>query len=226
MRKNGEQIQQEKVDGLQGANPVLPQVEGPPSGNSRKFFSSHFWSCSRFSRNKTFMSRTLQLPFFLKHFFGVKLVRIVQIFEPVGKKLLGRHALGGDFCRFVFVRFGQKKQMRKNGEQTKQEEKVDCLQGANPVLPQVEGPPRGGELSIIFFIAFLELFQIFKKQHVYEPNFATPNFFYFFSGKIGKRGSNFWAPGEEAVGQTRFGNSMIINAFIFSQIFVHVWCIL
>ena len=33
--------------------------------------------------------------------------------------------------------------MRKNGEQIKQEEKVDCLQGANPVLPQVEGPPRG-----------------------------------------------------------------------------------
>ena len=60
-------------------------------------FSAHFWSCSRFSRNKTFMSRTLQLPFFLKHFFWVRLVRGFQIFEPVGKKLLGRHALGGDF---------------------------------------------------------------------------------------------------------------------------------
>ena len=43
------------------------------------------------------MSRTLQLTFFLKHFFWVRLVRGVQIFEPVGKKLLGRHALGGDF---------------------------------------------------------------------------------------------------------------------------------
>ena len=32
----------------------------------------------------------------------------------MGKKLLGRHALGGDFCRFVFVRFSpKKKQMRK-----------------------------------------------------------------------------------------------------------------
>ena len=43
------------------------------------------------------MSRTLQLPIFLNHFFGVRLVRRVQIFEPVGKKLLGRHALGGGF---------------------------------------------------------------------------------------------------------------------------------
>ena len=39
--------------------------------------------------------------------------------------------------------------MGKNGEQTKQEEKVDCLQVANPVLPQVEGPLGG--LSRIFF---------------------------------------------------------------------------
>ena len=45
------------------------------------------------------MSRTLQLPVFLYHFlsFWVRLVRGVQIFERVGKKLLGRHALGGDF---------------------------------------------------------------------------------------------------------------------------------
>ena len=43
------------------------------------------------------MSRTLQLPFFFIIFFWVRLVRGVQIFEPVGKKLLGRHALGGDF---------------------------------------------------------------------------------------------------------------------------------
>ena len=31
-----------------------------------------------------------------------------------------------------------------------------------------------------FFSAFLELFQIFKKQNVYELNFATPNFLHFF----------------------------------------------
>ena len=65
---------------------------------------------------------------------------------------------------------------KKKGEQTRQEEKVDCLQGANPVLPQGEGPPRGNSRKI-FCIAFLELFQIFKKQNVYEPNFATPIFF-------------------------------------------------
>ena len=50
-------------------------------------------------------------------------------------------------------------------------------------------------LAIFSFSAFLELFQIFKKQNVYEPNFATPNLLYFFEiiflGKIGKRGSNF-----------------------------------
>ena len=72
--------------------------------------------------------------------------------------------------------------MRKNGEQTKQEEKVDCLQVANPVLPQVEGP-LGGTLANFFLIAFLELFQIFKKQNVCEPNFATTiSFKTFFSG--------------------------------------------
>ena len=43
--------------------------------------------------------------------------------------------------------------MRKNGEQTKLEEKVDSLQGANPVLPQVEGPPRG-TLTIFFHRIF------------------------------------------------------------------------
>ena len=43
------------------------------------------------------MSRTLQLPIFFNHFFLGSLARGVQIFEPVGKKPLGRHALGGDF---------------------------------------------------------------------------------------------------------------------------------
>ena len=44
------------------------------------------------------MSRTLQFPICFISFFGtVRSVRGVQIFEPLGKKLLGRHALGGDF---------------------------------------------------------------------------------------------------------------------------------
>ena len=34
---------------------------------------------------------------FVYHFFLVRLVRGVQIFEPLGKKLLGTHAFGGDF---------------------------------------------------------------------------------------------------------------------------------
>ena len=61
------------------------------------------------------MSRTLQLPVFFNHFFRVRLVRGVQIFEPVGKKLLGRHALGGDFGGlFLYLGFFQKqKEMRK-----------------------------------------------------------------------------------------------------------------
>ena len=42
------------------------------------------------------MSRTLQLPFF-NHFFFGKIGKRGSNFEPVGKKLLGRHALGGDF---------------------------------------------------------------------------------------------------------------------------------
>ena len=124
------------------------------------------------------MRRTLQLPIFLVFFLGVRLVRGVQIFEPVGKKLLGRHALGGDFgglflylgflglFGFEFGDLVQKKTNgKKKGEQTKKEDKVDCLQGANPVLPQGEGPPRGNSRNF-FFIAFLELFQIFKKQNV------------------------------------------------------------
>ena len=71
-------------------------------------FSSHFWRCSRFSRNKPFMSQTLQLPIF---------------------------RLWAKLCNSQFF--------------------------------------------------------VFFWNH-------------FFSGKIGKRGSNFWACGEEAVGQTRF----------------------
>ena len=44
----------------------------------------------------------------------------------------------------------QKKQMRKKEkERAKKEEKVDCLQGPNPVLPQGEGP-LGGTFAILF----------------------------------------------------------------------------
>ena len=87
----------EKLHCLQGANPVLPQGKSLLGGTLAKFFQRIFGVVPDFSRNKTFMSRTLQLPFFLIIFFWVRLARGVQIFEPVGKKLLGRHALGGDF---------------------------------------------------------------------------------------------------------------------------------
>ena len=87
----------ETVHCLQRANPALPQGEGPPRGNSREIFSAHFWSCSRFSRNKRFCAKLCNSQFCLSLFFVVRCVRGVQIFEPLGKKLLGRHALGGDF---------------------------------------------------------------------------------------------------------------------------------
>ena len=65
MRKNREQTkQEEKVDGLQGANPVLPQVEGLPSGNSRDFFSSHFWSCADFQETKRLWAELCNSHFF------------------------------------------------------------------------------------------------------------------------------------------------------------------
>ena len=112
-------------------------------------FSAHFWSCSRFSRNKTFMSRTLQLPIFLYLLFWVRLVRGVQIFEPVGKKLLGRHALGGDFGG-LSLDFGFRIM---NQRMKKKREKVHCLQGANPVLPRGNGL-LGGTLANFFQCIF------------------------------------------------------------------------
>ena len=124
----------EKVHCLQGAIPVLPQGEGPPRGNSRDFFfSAHFWSCSRFSRNKRLCAKLCNSQFCLFFFFGVRLVRGVRIFEPLGKKLLGRHALGGDFGG-LSLDFGYQRMKKKR-------EKVHCLQGANPVLPQGSFPP-------------------------------------------------------------------------------------
>ena len=40
-------------------------------------------------------------------------------------------------------------------EKTKKEEKVHCLRGANPVLPQGEGPPRGNSRD--FFWTFWDV---------------------------------------------------------------------
>ena len=83
-----------------------------------------------------FMSRTLQLPILFIFFLGgVRSVRGVQIFEPLRKKLLGRHAFGGGFGGLSLdFRYQRMKKKR---------EKVHCLQGAHPVLPQGEGPRRG-----------------------------------------------------------------------------------
>ena len=52
-KKGGKKKTDEKVDRLQGANPVSPQGEGRPRGNSRDFFFQRiFGVCSRFSKNK------------------------------------------------------------------------------------------------------------------------------------------------------------------------------
>ena len=92
------QKKRKKIHCLQWSNPVLPQGEGPPRGNSREFFSSAFLELFQIFKKQMFMSRTLQLPIlFIFLGGGVRSVRGVQIFEPLGKKLLGRHALGGDF---------------------------------------------------------------------------------------------------------------------------------
>ena len=110
------------------------------------------------------------------------MVRGVQIFEPLGKKLLGRHALGGDFGG-LSLDFGYQGMKKKR-------EKVHCLQGAKPVLPQGEGPPRGNSRDFsqrIFGVA-----PDFQETNVYAPNFATPNFVYsFFFGRICERGFEF-----------------------------------
>ena len=90
------------------------------------------------------------------------MVRGVQIFEPLGKNLLGRHALGGDFGG-LSLDFGYQRMKKKR-------EKIHSLQGANPALPQGERPARGNSRTI-FPIHFC-LFQILGKQNVYEPNFA------------------------------------------------------
>ena len=70
---------------------------------------------------------------------------------------------GGDFGGLILylgfwgldLEIWSKKSMRKKerNNQIKKEDKVHCIQGANPVLPQGEGPPRG-ELSRYFFGRF------------------------------------------------------------------------
>ena len=50
-------------------------------------------------------------------------------------------------------------------------EKIHCLQGANPVLPQGEGPPRGNSREF-FSTQFWSLFQVFGRRNVYGSNFA------------------------------------------------------
>ena len=169
----------EKIQCLQGANPVLPQVEGPPRGNSRNFFQRMFGVVPDFQETNVY-APNFATPNFVYLFFGVRLVRGVQILEPLGKKLLGRHALGGDFGG-LSLDFGY--------QRMKKREQVHCLQGANPVLPQGEGPPTGTLAN--FFSAFLELFQILKKQLFMSRTLQLPILFIFFWGKIGERGSNF-----------------------------------
>ena len=68
-----------------------------------------------------------------------------KICEPLGKNPVGRHALGGDIGGLRFD-FGYPKMKKKR-------EKVHCVQGANPVLSQGEGPPRGNPRK--FFTAHL-----------------------------------------------------------------------
>ena len=85
------------MDCLQGANPVLPQGEGPRRGNSREFLFIAFLDLFQIFKKQNVYEPNFATPIFLKHVFWVRLARGVQIFEPVGKKLLGRHALGGDF---------------------------------------------------------------------------------------------------------------------------------
>ena len=49
----------------------------------------------------------------------------------------------------------EKIEKKRERKQKKQDEKVDCLQGANPVSPQGEGPPRGN--SRVFFLTFWDV---------------------------------------------------------------------
>ena len=68
-----------------------------------------------------------------------------------------------------------------------------------------EKGPLGGTLAI-FFIAFLELFQIFQKQNIYEPNFATPIFFRTFFWVRFVKGVQIFEPvGKKLLGRHALG---------------------
>ena len=165
------------------------------------------------------MSLTLQLPFFLTHFLVGKIGKRGSNFWACGEEAVGQTRFGRWFWRSVFVRFGSpkkniNKEIRKKGDQTKHEDKIDCLQGANPVLPQGEGPSRGNSRD--FFSAHFWSCSRFSRNKTFMSLTLQLPFFLelFLVGKIGKRGSNFWACGEEAVGQTRFGRWFWRSVFV------------
>ena len=126
----------------------------------------------------------------------VRSVRGVRIFEPLGKKLLGRHALGGDFGG-LSLDFGYQRMKKKR-------ESIHCLQGANPVLPQGEGPPSRNSRE--FFQRIFGVVLDFQKTNVYEPNFATPNFVYLFLRVRSVRGVQIFEPlGKKLLGRHALG---------------------
>ena len=70
--------------------------KGPLGGTLANFFQLIFGVVPDFQETNVY-EPNFATPNFVYLFFVVRLVRGVQIFEPLGKKLLGRHALGGDF---------------------------------------------------------------------------------------------------------------------------------
>ena len=62
-----------------------------------RFFFSPFLELFQIFKKQNIYEPNFATPIFFRTFFWVRFVKGVQIFEPVGKKLLGRHALGGDF---------------------------------------------------------------------------------------------------------------------------------
>ena len=189
MRKNGEQTKtEEKVDCLQGTNPVLPQGEGPARGNSRECFSG----------NKTFMSRTLQLPIFFNHLFLGSLVRGVQIFEPVGKKLLGRHALGGDggglSLDFGFWILNQRK-----------EKNYIAYRGLILFFITGERPPRGNSREI-FSSHFGSCSRFSRNTTFMSRTLQLPDFFNHFFWVRLVRGVQIFEPvGKKLLGRHAWG---------------------
>ena len=136
-------------------------------------FSQHIFEvCSRLLENKRFITLTLQFPIFLIIFLGVRSVRGVQIFEPLGKKLLGRHALGGDFGG-LSLDFGYQRMKKKR-------ENHIAYRGLSLFYHRGKGPLGGTPAN--FFQRAFGVVPDFQETNVHEPNFATPNFVYFFLG--------------------------------------------